>query len=315
MIVVLFLLLGNIRAALITSLAIPLSMLIAATGMVQGKISGNLMSLGAIDFGLIVDGVVVTVENALRRLSERQRALGRRLELGERLTEVRDAAIEVIKPAAFGQAIIITVYLPILFLTGVEGKMFRPMAITVILALVGAFILSMTFIPATIALGIGGNVQEKENILIRWAKTIYAPLLRWAVRLRYPVALAAVALFAAAVWLFTTLGSEFVPKLDEGDIALQPAMQYSWMLQHLIARVSSPSGRWQTFISAKEPIRSAAKTVSDVLWSAPMCAAGIWAPTWPRLSGALPTAPRFPPGTGWTGVVSSRTSSQRKSVY
>ncbi|MEX0774920.1 MAG: CusA/CzcA family heavy metal efflux RND transporter [Phycisphaeraceae bacterium] len=219
-IVVLFLLLGNIRAALITSLAIPLSMLIAATGMVQGKISGNLMSLGAIDFGLIVDGAVITVENALRRLAQRQHALGRRLELGERLAEVKDAAVEVIKPAAYGQAIIITVYLPILFLTGVEGKMFRPMAITVIFALVGAFVLSITFIPAMIALGIRGKVREKENFLIRWAKAAYAPLLRWAVRFRYPVVAAAIALFAASAWLFTTLGSEFVPKLDEGDIAM-----------------------------------------------------------------------------------------------
>ncbi len=219
-IVILFLMLGNIRAALITSMAIPLSMLIAATGMVQGKISGNLMSLGAVDFGLIVDGAVITVENTLRRLAGRQHALGRSLDLTERLAEVKAAAVEVIKPAAYGQAIIITVYLPILFLTGVEGKMFRPMALTVILALVGAFLLSVTFVPAMIALGIRGRVQEKENILIVWSKAAYAPILRWAIRFRYPVVAGAAVLFGGSIWLFGTLGSEFIPKLDEGDIAM-----------------------------------------------------------------------------------------------
>jgi heavy metal efflux system protein len=181
-IVVLFLLLGNIRAALITALAIPLSMLMTATGMVQAGISGNLMSLGAIDFGLIVDGAVIIVENCLRRLAERQLALGRTLTLSERLHEVWLASQEMIKPSVFGQAIIITVYLPILTLTGVEGKMFHPMAMTVILALVSAFVLSLTFVPAMVALCIRGRVKEGDNVLIRWAKRAYEPVLTLALR-------------------------------------------------------------------------------------------------------------------------------------
>src|SRR5215218_3002443 len=176
-VVVLFLMLGNIRAAMICALAIPLSMLMTATGMVQGKISGTLLSLGAIDFGIIVDGAVIIVENCLRRLAERQHQRGRNLTLAERLDEVMAAAKEMIKPSAFGQAIIITVYLPILFLTGVEGKMFRPMAITVVFALVAAFVLSLTVVPALVALGIRGRVREEENFIIRWVKKIYAPAL------------------------------------------------------------------------------------------------------------------------------------------
>jgi len=219
-IVVLFLLLGNIRAALITSLAIPLSMLIAAIGMVQTKISGNLMSLGAIDFGLIVDGSVIIVENCIRRLAERQHELGRKLTLAERLTTTFEATKQVRSATAFGEAIIITVYIPILFLTGVEGKMFRPMAVTVIFALIGAFVLSLTFIPAMVAIGLGGRISERENFLIRISKWIYRPIVGWAVRLRYPVVAIAIALFGGSIWLFMTLGSEFVPKLDEGDIAM-----------------------------------------------------------------------------------------------
>ena len=162
-ILVLFLLLGNARAALITAMAIPLSMLMAVSGMVQMKISGNLMSLGAIDFGLIVDGAVIIMENCLRRLGEKQHELGRLLTLPERLQEVMAASKEMIQPTVFGQAIIITVYVPILSLTGVEGKMFHPMAMTVILALVSAFILSMTFIPAMVAIFIKGRVKEKRT--------------------------------------------------------------------------------------------------------------------------------------------------------
>lgn len=218
--VVLFVLLGNIRAALITSLAIPLSMLIAATGMVQSKISGNLMSLGAIDFGIIVDGSVIIVENCIRRLSERQHELGRKLTLAERLATTFEATKQVRSATAFGEAIIIIVYIPILFLTGVEGKMFRPMAITVIFALVGAFVLSLTFIPAMVAIGLGGKLKERDNILMRASKWLYAPVVKWSVRLRFPVVAVAVVLFAGSIWLFTTLGSEFVPKLDEGDIAM-----------------------------------------------------------------------------------------------
>ncbi|MCC7409774.1 MAG: CusA/CzcA family heavy metal efflux RND transporter [Phycisphaeraceae bacterium] len=220
-IVVLFAMLGNFRAAFITALAIPLSMLMAATGMVQSKISGNLMSLGAVDFGLIVDGAVIIVENCLRRLAERQHHLGRVLTLSERLEEVRDASKEMIKPSAFGQAIIITVYLPVLALTGTEGKMFHPMAMTVIFALVAAFVLSMTFVPAMVALGITGRVKEKENLIVRGVKAAYVPTVRWALRLRYATVGVAVAMFLLSLALFTRLGQEFVPTLDEKNIAVQ----------------------------------------------------------------------------------------------
>ena len=219
-IAVLFLLLGNIRAALITALAIPLSMLITATGMVQARVSGNLMSLGAIDFGLIVDGAVIIVENCLRRLAERQHALGRTLNLSERLYEVMTASKEMIQPTVYGQAIIITVYLPILTLTGVEGKMFHPMAMTVILALVAAFVLSLTFVPAMVALCIRGRVHEGDNVLIRWAKHMYEPLLKQAIHLRYVVVPLAVLAFLGSLLLFRQLGQEFVPTLDEHDIAM-----------------------------------------------------------------------------------------------
>jgi heavy metal efflux system protein len=221
-IVVLFVLLGNIRAALITALAIPLSMLMAFTGMVQWNISGNLMSLGAIDFGLIVDGAVIIVENCLRCLAEKQHQLGRILTLPERLREVKSASKEMIQPSVFGQAIIITVYVPILSLTGVEGKMFHPMAFTVILALVSAFILSLTFVPAMVAIVIRGKVKEEQNFLMRLAERIYRPVLEMAIRRRYHVTLFAVGVFAASLFLFGLLGQEFVPTLDEKDICIQP---------------------------------------------------------------------------------------------
>ncbi len=220
-IVILLLLLGNWRAALICSMAIPLSMLMTATGMVQTKVSGNLMSLGAIDFGLIVDGAVIIVENCLRRLAEEQHHKGRLLTLQERLHIVFDASKEVRKATAFGEAIIITVYFPILALSGVEGKMFHPMALTVILALIAAFILSLTFIPAMVALCITGKVTEKDMFLIRWAKALYEPVVRWAVKLRYAVVVGAVVAFVGSLALFTRLGQEFVPTLDEKDLALQ----------------------------------------------------------------------------------------------
>jgi cobalt-zinc-cadmium resistance protein CzcA len=219
-IAVLFLLLGNIRAAFITALAIPLSMLITATGMVQSKISGNLMSLGAIDFGLIVDGAVIIVENTLRHLAQKQHEYGRKLNLSERLHEVWVASKEMIKPSVFGQAIIITVYLPILTLTGVEGKMFHPMAMTVIFALVAAFVLSITLIPALVAIGITGKVKETENLLVRGAKALYAPTVAWAIRLRWPVVISAFLVFFGSVWMFARLGQEFIPTLDEKDIAM-----------------------------------------------------------------------------------------------
>jgi len=219
-IVVLLLLLGNWRAALICASAIPLAMLMTATGMVQGKVSGNLMSLGAIDFGLIVDGAVIIVENCLRRLGEAQHHKGRLLTLQERLHEVMVASKEMIQPSVYGQAIIVTVYFPILALSGVEGKMFHPMALTVIFALVAAFILSLTFIPAMVAILIRGKVTEKDMFLIRWAKAVYEPVLRWSVRLRWPVVAAAVLAFVGSAVLFTRLGQEFVPTLDEKDLAM-----------------------------------------------------------------------------------------------
>jgi cobalt-zinc-cadmium resistance protein CzcA len=219
-IVVLLLLLGNVRAALICALAIPLSMLMTATGMVQNKVSGNLMSLGAIDFGLIVDGAVIIVENCLRRLAEKQHHLGRVLSLQERLHEVMIATREMIQPSVYGQAIIVTVYFPILALTGVEGKMFHPMALTVIFALVSAFILSLTFVPAMVAILIRGRVTEKEMFLVRWAKSAYEPVVRLSVRFRWGVVAAAFLAFAGAAFLFTRLGQEFVPTLDEKDLAM-----------------------------------------------------------------------------------------------
>ncbi len=219
-IVVLFALLGNIRAALITALAIPLSMFLTAIGMVQSRVSGNLMSLGAIDFGLIVDGAVIIVENCVRRLAERQHELGRTLTLNERLDTVYEASREVRGATAFGEAIIIIVYVPILFLTGVEGKMFQPMAMTVIFALCGAFVLSLTFIPAMVALGLTGKITETENFFIRFLKRGYEPALKIALRSSWAVVAGAAVVFLGSLLLFLTLGQEFVPTLDEKDIAL-----------------------------------------------------------------------------------------------
>jgi cobalt-zinc-cadmium resistance protein CzcA len=219
-IVVLFLLLGNFRAALLTSLAIPISMLLTAIGMVESRISGNLLSLGAIDFGLIVDGSVIIVENCLRMLAARQHDLGRKLTLKERLETVFAASKQVRSATAFGEAIIIIVYLPILALTGVEGKMFRPMAMTVIFALTAAFVLSLTFVPAMVAILIRGRVKETENWLIRGVKKAYEPSLRLALRLRWVTVLAAVVAFGLSLLLLTRLGQEFVPTLDEQDVAM-----------------------------------------------------------------------------------------------
>ena len=219
-IVVLFLLLGNIRAALITAAVIPLSMLFTLTGMVRGGVSGNLMSLGALDFGLIVDGAVIIIENCLRRFGELQHRLGRLLTEEERLDATASATAEVIRPSLFGLGIITAVYLPIFALTGVEGKMFHPMAITVVLALTGAMLLSLTFVPAAIALFLRGRVQEKETRVMVWARRAYAPVLAWALRARLVVAGGAFALVVLCGLLATRLGTEFVPSLDEGDIAM-----------------------------------------------------------------------------------------------
>lgn len=220
-IVILFLFLGNIRAALITAMVIPLSMLFTFTGMVTYKVSANLMSLGALDFGIIVDGAVVIVENCVRRLSHAQEQQGRPLTRSERFHEVFAAAREARRPLLFGQLIIMVVYLPIFALSGVEGRMFHPMALTVVLALLGAMILSVTFVPAAVALFIGKKVSEKENRLMLWAKRRYAPLLDLALR-RTPLVLAAATLFVAVCAVIAArMGSEFIPNLNEGDIAIQ----------------------------------------------------------------------------------------------
>lgn len=221
-IAVLFVLLGNFRAALIVALTIPLSMLFAITGMVQNQVSANLMSLGAIDFGIIIDGTVVMVENVMRRLGKRQHELGRPLTKPERLELVREAASEVRRPTLFAELIIMIVYLPIMTLGGVEGKMFQPMALVVLLAITGAVVLTFTVVPGLIALLLGGKVTEREVFLIRWAKLIYEPVVRWAIRERRSVAFGAIAVVAATVVLASRMGSEFVPKLGEGAIALQP---------------------------------------------------------------------------------------------
>jgi cobalt-zinc-cadmium resistance protein CzcA len=222
-IVILFLMLGSIPAAIITALAIPLSMLMTATGMVESRISGNLMSLGAIDFGIIVDGAVIIVENCLRMLAEKQHELKRKLTLHERLDVVFHASKQVRSATAFGEAIIITVYLPILALTGTEGKMFRPMAMTVIFALVAAFVLSLTFIPAMVAICVRGRVHEKENFLVRLVKRGYEPTLKAALRLRWLVVPVAVLICGLTVFLFFQLGQEFTPTLDEQDILVSAA--------------------------------------------------------------------------------------------
>jgi cobalt-zinc-cadmium resistance protein CzcA len=219
-IVVLFLLLGNVRAALITAAVIPITMLMTITGMVQAGVSGNLMSLGALDFGLIVDGAVIIVENCLRRFGEAQHRLGRLLDREERFSLAASATSEVIRPSLFGVTIIALVYVPIFALTGVEGKMFHPMAITVVMALTAALILSLTFVPAAIAMFVTSKVEEKESRLMTWARRAYEPALAAALRLRTAFVVGAVAIVALAGFAATRMGSEFVPNLDEGDIAM-----------------------------------------------------------------------------------------------
>ncbi len=220
-IAVLLLLLGNIRAALITAMVIPLSMLFAITGMVTEKVSANLMSLGAIDFGIIVDGAVVTVENSVRHLAEAQGRLQRRLTVAERLKVVFESSEETRRAILFGQLIIMVVYLPIFALTGVEGKMFHPMALTVVMALLGAMILSITFVPAAVALFVSGWVSEKENPVMRLAKKAYLPALDFALRNRPLVVTSAVGIVVLSALLGMRLGTEFVPSLDEGDLSVQ----------------------------------------------------------------------------------------------
>ncbi len=219
-IAVLFLLLGNIRAALITAAVIPITMLMTASGMNALGVSGNLMSLGALDFGLIVDGAVIIVENALRRLAERQEHEGRLLSRSERMEETTLAAQEMIRPTVYGQLIIFLVFVPLLTFQGVEGKTFAPMAITLMLALAAAFVLSLTFIPAMIAIVIKGKVSETEVKPIRWFKEKYEPLLKKAVARPQPFVASGVGVFLAAVLAFGFLGEEFMPQLDEKDITV-----------------------------------------------------------------------------------------------
>ena len=217
-VVVLFLLLGNVRAALLTAAVIPVAMLMTISGMVQSGVSANLMSLGALDFGLIVDGAVIIVENCLRRLSEASRSGDQKIP--ERLAVVRDATREVIRPALFGVGIITAVYIPIFALTGIEGKMFHPMATTVVIALVSAMILSVTFIPASVAVLFRRPIRESRNPVVDGARRIYRPVLAATLRFRWLTIGAATALVVAASLLATRLGTEFVPTLDEGDIAM-----------------------------------------------------------------------------------------------
>lgn len=220
-IAILFLFLGNIRAALITAMVIPLSMLFTFTGMFSNKVSANLMSLGALDFGIIVDGAVVIVENTLRRLAHAQQHHGRLLTRAERFKEVFAAAKEARRPLIFGQLIIMVVYLPIFALSGVEGKMFHPMAFTVVIALLGAMLLSVTFVPAAIALFVTGKVKEEEGAVMRGARRVYAPALAWVMGHRAVAVGAALGVIVLSGVMTSRMGSEFVPSLSEGDFALQ----------------------------------------------------------------------------------------------
>lgn len=219
-IVILFLLLGNMRAALITAMVIPISMLMTITGMVGRGVSGNLMSLGALDFGLIVDGAVIIIENCIRRFGMAQHQLGRLLTKDERFKLTASATAEVIKPSLFGVLIITVVYLPIFSLTGVEGKMFHPMAFTVVMALLAALILSLTFVPAAVALFVTGKVEEKESKLMQKAHKLYQPLLNWSLKQPKKIVAVASVFVGLSLLLASRMGTEFIPNLDEGDIAL-----------------------------------------------------------------------------------------------
>jgi heavy metal efflux system protein len=251
-IVVLFLLLGNIRAALITAAVIPLSFLMTITGMVTWNISGNLMSLGALDFGLIVDGAVIIVENCLRRFGEAQHRLGRLMTREERFDTAASASAEVIRPSLFGIAIITIVYLPIFALEGVEGKTFHPMAFTVVLALTAALVLSLTFVPAAIAAFVTGKVEEKENRVMRAANRWYQPTLDWALASRKAVLAGAAVLVVLTGLAATRLGSEFIPNLDEGDIAMHALRIPGTSLTQAVAMQSALEKRIKQFPEVKE---------------------------------------------------------------
>ncbi|WP_286711650.1 CusA/CzcA family heavy metal efflux RND transporter [Sphingomonas sp. 67-41] len=231
----LFLLLGNWRAAVIAVLVIPFSFLMMAIGMNAFRVPGNLMSLGALDFGLIVDGAVIIIENCLARLAHRQAHEGRLLTLRERLEETMRASQEMIKPTVFGQAIILLAFAPLLMFTGVEGKTFSPMAITIMLALVAAFILALTFVPAMVALLIRGKVAEKEVWLIARTKSHYAPWLERAVARPWPFIGVGFTFFAASVFVFGLLGQEFIPQLDEKNVAMSSMRVPSVALEQSLA--------------------------------------------------------------------------------
>lgn len=220
-VVVLLVMLGNVRAALLTAMVIPISMLMLMTGMVQTKVSANLMSLGALDFGLIVDGAVIIVENCILRLAGRQHHLGRTLKLDERFQTVFAATREVFTPSLISVLVVILVNIPILALTGVEGKMFTPMAMAVIMALLSALVLSLTFVPAAVALLLSGHIEEKDNLIVRQSKRAYTPILSWVLKFRIAVLAGAVLFVIAIGGLTTRMGTEFIPNLDEGDIAIQ----------------------------------------------------------------------------------------------
>lgn len=251
-IAVLFILLGNFRAAFLTALVIPLSMLFTIIGMVHFKISGNLMSLGALDFGIIIDGAVIIVENCLRRLSGEQHALNRFLTKPERNAIVLDATKEVIRPSIFGVLIIMVVYFPILALCGVEGKMFHPMAYTVLLALTGALILSLTFIPAAIATFLSNKISEKESFIITSAKKIYEPLLKIALNFRYLVVLAAGIFVIFCLMLASRMGAEFLPSLDEGDMAIHALRIPGTSLSQAIAMQDVVEEKMKQFPEVKD---------------------------------------------------------------
>jgi cobalt-zinc-cadmium resistance protein CzcA len=246
-ILILFLLLGNVRAALITAVVIPITMLMTITGMVEAGVSGNLMSLGALDFGLIVDGAVIIVENCLSRFGQAQHEKGRLLTREERFSVAALATSEVIRPSLFGVLIIALVYVPIFALTGVEGKMFHPMAITVVMALTGALILSLSFVPAAVALFVTGKVEERESPIMARARGLYEPALAFALSRSKLVVAAAVALFALAGFATTRMGSEFVPNLDEGDIALHALRIPGTSLTQAIGMQSALEARLKRF--------------------------------------------------------------------
>jgi heavy metal efflux system protein len=242
-IVVLFLLLGNLRAALITAAVIPATMLMTITGMLQTRTSANLMSLGALDFGLIVDGAVIIVEHCLRRFGQAQRDLGRLLNPSERQEFAAHAAADVIKPAIFGVLIITVVYVPIFALTGIEGRMFHPMALTVVIALGSAMVLSLTFVPAAVAMFLTGKVDAQDNWAVEWVTRVYRPVLRAALTWRYAVIVVSILLTALGVWGATRLGSEFIPNLDEGDLVVHAIRMPSMGLTQSLAMQTALENR------------------------------------------------------------------------